>query len=388
MKKLNYGIDFTGFRGFVDEQEKKNGNVKDTDHNKNQTMKERFGLALRAVLFDWRSAGDNEEKFIGDYPAGKVKTSVLKFIQCADWDETMKKEEEKLLDNKNSDKDFELVELPGDGKVKKEGNTEKNGNKCLAAKGKKMKEIKAYFEAKLIKVTKHKKGCDAYGEEKCQFFKNIIAPMKIFWESCFEKDENEIKDNKTCRPARRLTMLTPGRPPIPHNRILSSTLLKKSMKHFDKNFNRKIFQSKSDYRRLRKLYKKKFIERRLTKEGQDMKVEVSMDVSFDIGKLGSLDNSTGFTALVLDYQAVVNADIAKLLETVKEEDVNPVDELEESQRETEEDNLDAAVERGQVQAWEKLRLDGDVPIERGVGAGANVWVVAGLVVMALNLAVG
>jgi hypothetical protein len=73
---------------------------------------------------------------------------------------------------------------------------------------------------------------------------------------------------------------------------------------------------------------------------------------------------------------------------VKEEDVNPVDELEESQRDTEEDNLDAAKERGQVQAWEMLRLDGDVPIERGVGAGGNVWVFAGLVVMALNLAVG
>jgi len=391
MKKINFGVDFTGFRGFIDEEEKKNKNVKDTNHNKNQTMKERYGLAFRAVLFDYRSAGDNEEKFTENYPAGKVKTNILKFIQCADWDETMKKEEEKLLDNKNSDKDFELVELPGDGSVKKDGNSEKNGNKCLDAKGDKMKEIKAYFAAKVKKVTKHKKGCDDYGEEECQFFINVVKPMKYFWENCFESDENGIVDDSKCRPGRRLSLVGASRPSLGTNRILSSNLLKKSMKHFDKNFNRKIFQSKSDYRRLRKLYKKKFIERRLSKEGQNIRVEVQKDAGFDIGKLGSLENSTGFTTLVIDYQAVMDADIGKLLESVKEEDVNPIDELEEVLRETEEDAIVDAkkVEKigGQeVEAFERLRLDGDVPMKAAAG---SIWIgaTAGLALMGWNLAV-
>lgn len=90
-----------------------------------------------------------KKKFTENYPTGKIKTNVLKLIQCADWDETMKKEEEKLLESKDSDEDFVLVELPGDGKVKKEGNSEKNGNKCLEATSDKMKEIKAYFAAKV-----------------------------------------------------------------------------------------------------------------------------------------------------------------------------------------------------------------------------------------------
>lgn len=197
--------------------------------------------------------------------------------------------------------------------------------------------------------------------------------MKYFWENCFESDENGIVDNNNCRPGRRLSLFPDRTPKITNNnRILSSNLLKKSMKHFDKNFNRKIFQNKADYRRLRKLYRKKFIERRLGKEGQNVKVEVQKDAAFDIGKLGSLDNNTGFTTLVIDYQAVVNADIEKLLGSIKEEDVNPVDELEEIQLETETERDVLKKSRndgdaGEVQAFERLRLDGDVPMENSAG---------------------
>jgi len=123
-----------------------------------------------------------------------------------------------------------------------------------------------------------------------------------------------------------------------NNRILSSNLLKKSMKYFDQEFRIQKGFNQKDFKHLRRLFKKKFIQRRLKIEGKPLNIVVKNNVSFDIGKVDLLNTKSGFTPIRIDRTEVVSADIEDVLKGINEEDINEVDGIEEAVKEDNEDD--------------------------------------------------
>merc|ERR1719218_229364 len=111
------------------------------------------------------------------------------------------------------------------------------------------------------------------------------------------------------------------------------------MKTFDNKFKASKKYSKSDFKNLRKLYKKKFIQRRLRKEGHPLKFDMQKDITFDIRSTDFMIKSSGFEEIKIKREDVLEADIDSLLRNIKDEVINEVDGPEEITKESEDDEV-------------------------------------------------
>lgn len=376
VKKGNFGIDFKECRGHVDEEEKRNKEVKAIDYNKDMTMKDRFCLAMRQVVSDWRNSNNNKPDFRSKNKSKDLKKKLRESVQCADWDETMTGEEKKMIKDVDENTDFELKMLPGDNSSKKSGQAKDKDEKCLDRKDKKMEYIIKYID-KFELPTDYEKCLS--GKDTCQYYKKILKPMKYFYEKCFEKsDGDKIVNNSTCIKNDRL--LRGGIPPeTSMSRILASDMLKTTMKTFDTKFKAQKKFSKNDFKHLRRLYKKKFIQRRLKTEGHPLKFVINNDITFDIGKTDFMIRESGFGQIKIDRELVKTADIEKLLRNIRDEDINEVDGPEEINKDSEDDEesyssnkRSASIEQNQsyngIAPFEQISIDKDVPLSRNLNA--------------------
>jgi len=153
------------------------------------------------------------------------------------------------------------------------------------------------------------------------------------------------------------------------------------MKTFDYKFKAQKKYSKNDFKQLRKLYKKKFIQRRLKKEGNPLKFVMQQNITFDIGSTDFMYKASGFEDLKINRQDVLSADIDSLLRNIKDEDINEVVGPEEIVKDSEDDDevfnrnsrstkIEQKSNYGGVEPFEKISIDQDEPFSRNLNSAS------------------